>query len=134
MVDGPVELGPLLTLRLVRNSGVAFGVGAAAPAPVVIGVTAVVAAGITVLALRGQLGAPIPAGLVVGGALANVADRATGGNVVDFLDVGRWPTFNLAGVFLVTGIAMLMLMGSGGRTDGAGTDGVPEATQENSRV
>ena len=51
--------------------------------------------------------------VVVGGALANVADRATGGSVVDFLDVGRWPTFNLADVFLLTGIALLLFNGSG---------------------
>lgn len=49
-----------------------------------------------------------PAGLIAGGALANVADRATGGTVVDFLDIGRWPTFNLADVFLLTGIALLL--------------------------
>lgn len=109
LADGPVELGPLLTLRLVHNSGVAFGIGAAAPAAVVLALTAAVAALIGVMAWRGGLGGPLPAGLIVGGALANVADRATGGSVVDFLDVGRWPTFNLADVFLVTGIAMLVL-------------------------
>ena len=113
LADGPVELGPLLTLRLVHNRGIAFGVASAAPAPVMLGVTAAIAVGIAALALRGQLGASAPAGLVVGGALANVADRATGGSVVDFLDVGRWPTFNLADVFLLTGIALLLFNGSG---------------------
>lgn len=109
LADGPVRLGPLLTLRLVHNSGIAFGVAAAAPVPVVLGVTAVIAAVIALLAWRGGLGAPIPAGLIVGGALANVADRATGGSVVDFLDVGRWPTFNVADVFLLAGIGLLLL-------------------------
>lgn len=109
LADGPVQLGPLLTLRLVRNRGLAFGVAAAAPTPVVLAVTAAVALTIAVLAWRGGLGAPLPAGLIVGGALANVADRATGGSVVDFLDVGRWPTFNLADVFLVAGMAILLV-------------------------
>ncbi len=108
LADGPVRLGPLLTLRLVHNSGIAFGVAAAAPAPVVLGVTAAIAGAIAVMAWRGGLGAPFPAGLIVGGALANVADRATGGSVVDFLDVGRWPTFNVADVLLLTGIALLL--------------------------
>lgn len=134
LADGPVEMGPLLTLRLVHNSGVAFGVGAAAPTPVVLGVTAVVAAVIGTMAWRGGLGAPLPAGLVVGGALANVADRATAGSVVDFLDVGRWPTFNLADVFLVAGIAMLVLTAGRDGTADPGTDVVPETTQESSWV
>lgn len=134
LADGAVELGPLLTLRLVHNAGVAFGVGAAAPAPVVLGLTAAVAAVIGVMAWRGGLGAPLPAGLVVGGALANLVDRATAGTVVDFLDIGRWPTFNLADVFLVAGIAMLVLTAGRDGTADPGTDVVPETTQESSWV
>jgi len=108
LAGGPVRLGPLLTLRLVHNSGIAFGVAAASPAPVVLGVTAVITGGLGLVAWRGGLGSAVPAGLIVGGALANVADRATGGSVVDFIDVGRWPTFNLADVLLLTGIALLL--------------------------
>lgn len=113
LADAPLRLGPLLTLRLVHNAGIAFGVAGAAPPSLVLGVTAGIAMTIAVLAWRGVLGSPVPAGLIVGGALANVADRATGGTVVDFLDVGRWPTFNLADVFLVTGIALLVLRTAG---------------------
>lgn len=113
LAGDPVRLGPLLTLRLARNQGIAFGLGAAAPAALVLGTTAAVAVLIAVLAARGELGAPLPAGLIVGGALGNVADRAMGGSVVDFLDVGRWPTFNMADVFLVTGIGLLLLTATG---------------------
>lgn len=113
LADGAIDLGPLLTLRLVYNPGVAFGMGAALPAPVVLGVTAAIAAVMGVMAWRGVLGSPLPAGLIAGAALGNVLDRATGGSVVDFLDVGRWPTFNLADVFLLTGIALLVFNGSG---------------------
>ena len=130
LADGPVRLGPLLTLRLVHNRGIAFGVAAAAPAAVVLGATAAISAAIAVLAWRGGLGAQVPAGLVVGGALANVADRATGGSVVDFLDVGRWPTFNLADVFLLTGIGLLVLTTGRDGTPDARTSVVPETTQE----
>lgn len=114
LADGPVRLGPLVSLRLVHNRGVAFGAASAVPAPLLVGVTAAVAVAVVVLAWRGELGAaPLSAGLVVGGAVANVADRATGGSVIDFLDVGRWPTFNIADVFLVAGIGMLFLRASG---------------------
>jgi signal peptidase II len=107
--DGPIRLGPLLTLRLVHNAGIAFGLARGAPDAVVLCATAAVATTVATLAWRGVVGSPLPAGLVAGGALANVVDRATGGSVVDFLDVGRWPAFNLADVFLVSGIALVLL-------------------------
>jgi len=113
----------------VHNRGIAFGVAAAAPALLVLAVIAAIAVLIAGLAWRGGLGAPVPAGLVVGGALANVADRASGGSVVDFLDVGRWPTFNLADVFLVAGIAMLLVTAGRG-TPSTGRNVVRETTQE----
>ena len=50
------------------------------------------------------------AGLVLGGAFANVVDRAVGGTVVDFVDVGWWPSFNLADVWLTVGCVLLMLL------------------------
>src|SRR5680860_997123 len=81
--DGPFALGELLTLRLVYNAGVAFGVGASAPAAVVMAVTG----------------------------LANLADRFTGGSVVDMFDVGWWPSFNLADVLLLTGVALILVSG-----------------------
>ena len=127
LADGPVRLGQLVSLRLVHNRGVAFGVAAAAPTPVVVAVTAAVAVVIAVLAWRGELGVPVAAGLVVGGAVANVADRLTAGSVVDFLDVGRWPTFNLADVFLVAGITMLVLTAG---TRSSGRDVPNRTTQE----
>ncbi|MGI5139332.1 MULTISPECIES: signal peptidase II [unclassified Streptomyces] len=41
--------------------------------------------------------------LVVGGAAANLADRAADGVVTDYLATGWWPTFNLCDIFIVTG-------------------------------
>jgi len=50
LADGAVRVGPLLTLRLVHNSGFAFGIGAAAPAALVLAATAAVAVVIGVMA------------------------------------------------------------------------------------
>ena len=132
----PISLGPL-TLRLVHNRGIAFGVGGFLPASTIIIVTALVAVVTAVVGWQGRLDPPIAAGLIVGGALANVGDRLTAGSVVDFIDIGRWPVFNLADVILLIGIA-LIVRASRGLTPAdvaqsaqptAGSSGRPDASQ-----
>ena len=46
-------------------------------------------------------------GLQLGGALGNVIDRLTRGYVVDFVDIGFWPIFNLADLAIVVGVLVL---------------------------
>ncbi|HCV28461.1 MAG TPA: signal peptidase II [Dehalococcoidia bacterium] len=47
-------------------------------------------------------------GLQLGGALGNLVDRFRHGYVVDFIDVGPWPIFNIADSAIITGIAALI--------------------------
>jgi len=47
-------------------------------------------------------------GLQLGGAFGNLLDRLRTGAVVDFIDVGWWPIFNLADSSIVTGMAILI--------------------------
>jgi signal peptidase II len=47
-------------------------------------------------------------GLQLGGALGNLVDRFRHGYVVDFLDVGPWPIFNIADSAIITGIVALV--------------------------
>lgn len=54
---------------------------------------------------------PAAAGLVMGGGVANLLDRAGDGTVTDFLSVGWWPTFDLADSSIVLGAALLVLAG-----------------------
>ncbi len=110
--DTPVDLG-LLQLRLAHNSGVAFSLGDALPTWVVVALTAAITAGI---ALYGWRHAPtarriqlLAGGAIIGGAAANVIDRARDGVVTDYLHTGWWPTFNLADTVLVIGGAVLVL-------------------------
>ncbi|MFC1921544.1 signal peptidase II [Chloroflexota bacterium] len=42
-------------------------------------------------------------GLVLGGAIGNLIDRLYIGHVTDFIDVGFWPTFNIADSATVVG-------------------------------
>jgi signal peptidase II len=46
-------------------------------------------------------------GLQLGGALGNLLDRITRGYVVDFVDIGFWPIFNLADLSIVFGVTIL---------------------------
>ena len=47
-------------------------------------------------------------GLQLGGAFGNLIDRIRTGAVVDFIDVGWWPVFNLADSSIVIGITLLV--------------------------
>ncbi|WP_372446544.1 signal peptidase II [Nocardioides palaemonis] len=107
-----VDLG-LLQLQLAYNSGVAFSLGNRLPVAVIVAITAAIALTLTVYAFRRAPRAGwverIAAGAVIGGAVANVIDRAGDGVVTDYLHTGWWPTFNLADAFLVTGFLVLAL-------------------------
>ena len=101
-----VELGPV-DLRLGYNPGVAFSLGAEAPAWLVVAVTAVITAAVAVFAWRaardGRRALLAALALILGGAVANLVDRAADGVVTDYLHTGWWPTFNLADTAIVTG-------------------------------
>jgi signal peptidase II len=47
-------------------------------------------------------------GLLVGGALGNLADRVRSDAVTDFIDPPFWPTFNLADVAITLGAVALV--------------------------
>lgn len=103
LADRDVDLPGPLDLRLSYNPGVAFGMGTSTPTWLVLTLTGAVVVGIAVAAWRGMFVSYIAAGVVIGGALANVVDRSQAGTVVDMLYTGWWPTFNLADVAIVCG-------------------------------
>lgn len=113
-------LGEFVRLALGYNTGVAFGLIRDAGAWLFAGSSAIVVALVVWGARTARtVRAPIelwPAGLVRGGAVANVVDRLPDGRVTDFLDVGlgaaRWPAFNLADSAIVVGLALLLLANS----------------------
>ncbi len=101
-------VGPF-SLHHVQNSGIAFGLFASRTT-VVIGITAVAVAWMIwffARSARRHPVLPVALGLVLGGSLANLADRIRLGHVTDFLDLEAWPAFNLADTFIVVGVAVL---------------------------
>ena len=107
--DGPVRLGAGVTLRLVYNPGLAFGVGARLPAWALMVTTGLAVSGLAWAAWHEALRPAAAGGLVVGGAVANILDRATGGTVVDIFDLGWWPTFNVADICITAGAVVMVL-------------------------
>jgi signal peptidase II len=114
VVDG------LLSLTLVLNPGLAFGLLGGIPAGWRWVVAALSLAALAVLArvaLRvlptGGWPGRLAIGLIFGGAVGNLIDRARFGAVVDFVDVHwrgwHWPAFNVADSAITVGVALLAL-------------------------
>lgn len=113
--DEPLTVWGPLRFTLVYNEGVAFGIGSGV-APIVLAAVVLVVV-IFVLGRHITVNRPtvIGTGLVIGGAVGNLYDRLFrdhGGAVVDFIDVGAWPVFNLADVGVVVGALLLAMWGT----------------------
>lgn len=104
-------LAPFLRLTHITNTGSAFGLFQGRTL-FLIGASVV---GLVVLILvygHNHRSHPLLRwciGLMVGGALGNLVDRVRLGYVVDFVDLGWWPVFNLADSAIVVGISGLAL-------------------------
>ena len=110
LADGALDLG-WVALRLAENPGVAFSLGASAPAWVVSSVTTLAVVVLAVMAVRGTLHPPAAAGLLLGGGLGNLLDRLQDGTVTDMIDFGWFPSFNVADVALNVGVGLVLLWG-----------------------
>jgi len=113
----PVDvIGEFVQLRYTTNSGGAFSL--LTGAPLFFGIMAmVIIGGIVYASRRAQpLSLLVVLGLILGGALGNLADRLLRGDaflqgeVVDFVRVGIWPVFNVADSCVVVGGILLALM------------------------
>ena len=124
LVRGGVELGsedsvfPLVTLVHTRNRGVAFGALEGQTALVAIVIALAVAALVAYFAThRDRPWVWLPTGLLAGGAIGNVIDRAREGFVTDFIKLPSWPAFNVADMAITFGVLSLLLVTE--RSDGA---------------
>jgi signal peptidase II len=122
----PIEVVPgVLSFNYTTNSGGAFGLGRSAPW-VFAGATVLVSVVIVLVSFRvDRRPLAVALGLILGGALGNLTDRALNGpglsgSVTDFIDLQVWPVFNLADGAIVTG-AILLAISSARREEPEGT-------------
>ena len=59
----------------------------------------------------GDGAAGVRAGVAValGGATGNLLDRLLRGHIVDFIEIGFWPVFNVADVSIVAGLGLMLM-------------------------
>jgi len=116
--DGPVEvIGTILQFRLTRNPGGAFSLLTGLTP--VLAILAVVMVVYIVRTTRRTSDAVMAysLGLVLGGAVGNLVDRMVRspgilrGEVVDFIKVPNWPTFNVADCAITIGVILVAIRG-----------------------
>lgn len=103
------NLARLFKFTFITNTGAAFGMF-----PQLGGVFMVVAV-VVITAIvvfyhhlpTANLWVRVSLGMQLGGALGNLIDRIIRGYVVDFVDIGFWPIFNLADLSIVLGVTIL---------------------------
>jgi signal peptidase II len=95
----------------VNNTGSAFGLFDNQTAFLII--ASIIAIGI-IIALYRQAASHgilrISLGLILGGAVSNLADRIRMGHVTDFIELPKWPVFNVADSCVTAGIVTLALV------------------------
>jgi len=109
---GPIHVIGTLDFELSRNTGASFSLFQG-QAVVLVPVAVILVAVLLVMAWRApSAGRAAILGLILGGALGNLADRFfrdDHGAVVDFVALHFWPTFNVADASIVVGCILLLI-------------------------
>ena len=104
------------SLRYIKNSGGAFGLFPRR-SYIFLVITAIAVGLLCYLlffsGLRNTM-TKVGLALLLGGSLGNLTDRIVSGAVVDFLQVGNMPIFNLADVAIVSGAGLVVFTLMGG--------------------
>ncbi|CAA9297514.1 MAG: Lipoprotein signal peptidase [uncultured Friedmanniella sp.] len=107
----------VLTLRLIRNPGAAFGTGGGITPVFALAACAVLVFVVVRLVPRlGHAAWAVALGLLCAGVGGNLVDRffrAPGvlrGHVVDFLQLPHWPIFNVADICITSAAVLIMVL------------------------
>ena len=107
----------------VRNPGIAFGFLSDGGALLVVGTAvALLALVFYFVTHTGRALVWLPTGLLLGGAVGNVIDRAREGSVTDFVKLPHFPAFNVADMAITVGVLVLLYVLEGPPRRRAETD------------
>lgn len=110
-----IHILPFLNFSMVWNEGIGLGLFNAAGPWALIALSLIICGILVAWMIREPQDhyLHVAIGLMIGGAIGNVVDRARLHAVVDFIDVhiGGWhyPTFNIADSCVVIGVALLLM-------------------------
>ncbi len=96
----------------------------------------VVTSGVAIALIRAWWSGRTPTGpvaLIIAGAVANAIDRLEAGSVVDMLHTGWWPTFNIADIYITTGVAWWAFLSTRSERPASSTADPTEAEPERIR-
>ena len=133
-----LDLLPIFDFTLTHNIGVSLGMFPATSREIrwgLVGVTGLIALVVSVWLLRERkLGDILPLGMILGGALGNILDRATLGYVVDFADLHfgdfrPFLIFNVADAMITFGVVIILARALFMREKPAASHGGTEAEQ-----
>ncbi|MEK9905073.1 MAG: signal peptidase II [Rhodospirillales bacterium] len=112
----PISIFPFLDLKLTWNQGVSFGIfGGGSVPPFVLILIAILISMFLIWQLWNskKLILGMGFGLIIGGALGNVIDRAIYGAVIDFILLSwkswSWPVFNVADMAISCGVGLIII-------------------------
>ena len=106
--DTHIDLG-ILSINFVTNTGISFGLFKGNNLAMII--IYLVVLGLLIYYLLKQK--PMHQTwyyLIITGLIGNLIDRIFRGYVIDFINFKIWPVFNLADVFIVAGVVMIIIM------------------------
>jgi signal peptidase II len=112
--DRRIAFGSIVQIRYVAGRNAIFSSTAAPVVLAVIWLAALVSAFALAQSgtwFQGRI-AMTALGLAFGGAASNVLDLVKRRHVVDFIDLGWWPVFNLADIAIVAGLALALWRGA----------------------
>ena len=116
-IGDQIIINPVFNLTRTNNYGVSLGIFTARSPEMrwaLVALTAAIAVAVLVWLLRERkLGDTLPLGLVLGGALGNIRDRAMFGHVIDYADLhfGSFQpflVFNLADAAITSGVVIIL--------------------------
>jgi len=100
----------IVSLRVVHNTGAAFGIlQGKRPFLIFLGIAFLAVFLFLTLRQKYSFTRKVFLSMILGGALCNLYDRIFLGYVIDYIDLGWWPVFNLSDSFITLGCSFFII-------------------------